>query len=331
MGVRDSGAPAQAKAREIDAERFRKNRLLRERVTAKMPSSDVVGGFESNEVYDVVLRWQLATDLDHFALKEGLHFADLSEVSQAFPLTSVQVDGLVGAMVVEDHIPGYGDEYTRLFPVQGIGDPCVRRLNRRFRTLMGRWVDEETSHADGFLIVLLLSNAGDVSEAAQPDVLMDRLDVEAFKPYVAPFDHPGGLFAYTCTQEHATGLYYGALLEGIENPIVRAWLERVREQESRHCTMFAGLLRQSLAREEAKTIAAIQELLVERKFEMPLARMVDDYKRMAVRMRRAAPGYNAEDGLKALESQVRKVAAAKSSLRDHPVHALVAMMAAQMS
>ena len=219
------------------------------------------------------------------------------------------------AMLVEDHIPGYASEYMRLFAVtEDLSDEDAW-YNRQMLHFVFRWIAEEDRH--GHILELYMRRSGR-RDPAELTALMVR---EGKKKYIAPHDNPTALFAYTSLQEKATQIFYNCLRRAVDEPVLRQALGALAMDEARHCHFFSKLVMDALIQPSEKTILMIREAMVH--FEMPLAHMLDHYKRKAILMMRAANGYNYLDAFEHFSGVLRKVAQARTTSRANPIQDLI--------
>jgi hypothetical protein len=222
-------------------------------------------------------------------------------------LTDLHVGAVETAMLVEDHIPGYASEYTRLFlPTEDRTDleawTCRQMLH-----FVYRWVAEEDRHAH--CLELWLRNCGRSDESALTTLMV----TEGKKYYVIPHEDPAQLFTYTTLQEKATQLYYSCLRSAVDEPVLRSVLGRLAQDEARHCHFFSQLALDTLRNANSCYIAKVREALEQ--FQMPLATMLENYKRKAIQMKRAAGSYDYRDALEFFGRLVRRSLEARSTAR----------------
>ncbi|MBI3910873.1 MAG: acyl-ACP desaturase [Armatimonadetes bacterium] len=237
-------------------------------------------------------------DFDWQALPDSLARSGITELH----LAAVET-----AMVVEDHIPGYASEYQRLFHVEGSRTDEEAWMRRQTLHFVFRWVAEEDRHAH--VLELYLRHSGR-RDAAALTALMIR---EGQKSYRAPHEIPSQLFAYTALQEKATQLYYSCLRQAVDEPVLRQVLLRLSQDEARHCGFFSHLVLDALHDGDLGTIALLKEAL--HSFRMPLSDMIENYKRKAIQMMRAAGGYDYREAFDYFRRLVKRVAEARTSAR----------------
>jgi acyl-[acyl-carrier-protein] desaturase len=222
-------------------------------------------------------------------------------------LKEMHVGAVETAMLVEDHIPGYGAEYQRIFMIHEDRTDEEAWMCRRMLHFVFRWVAEEDRHAH--CLELWLRHSG----MRDDNVLTELMVKEGKKHYVAPHDNPTQLFTYTAVQEKATQLYYSALRQSVDEPILRTVLAKLSQDEARHCHFFSQLVLDALQEANTRHVCQIKDAL--QHFSMPLAMMMDNYKRKAIQMRRAARGYDHEEALDHLAKLVKRVIDTRSNAR----------------
>jgi acyl-[acyl-carrier-protein] desaturase len=222
-------------------------------------------------------------------------------------MTDVHVGAVETAMLVEDHIPGYGAEYTRLFMVHEDRTDAEAWQCRQMLHFVFRWVAEEDRHAH--CLELWLRHSG----RRDPQALTELMVLECKKPYVAPHDNPTQLFTYTAIQEKATQLFYSCLRQSVDEPVLRAVLARLSQDEARHCHFFSQLVLDALHDASNQHVAQIKETLEH--FSMPLAMMMENYKRKAIQMMRAARGYNYLEAMQHFERLVKRTMETRTNAR----------------
>jgi len=228
-------------------------------------------------------------DFEWDSLKDSVHVAEM---------TDIHVGAVETAMLVEDHIPGYGAEYTRLFMVHEDRTDEEAWMCRQMLHFVFRWVAEEDRHAH--VLELWLRHCG----RRDPHALTDLMVMECKKPYVAPHDNPNQLFTYTAIQEKATQLFYSCLRQSVDEPVLRSVLAKLSQDEARHCHFFSQLVLDALHDASTQHVAQMKETLEH--FSMPLATMMDNYKRKAIQMMRAARGYNYLEAMYHFERLVKR-------------------------
>lgn len=222
-------------------------------------------------------------------------------------LTETHLNAVETAMLVEDHIPGYASEYLRRFHVEESRTDDEAWMRRQMLHFVFRWVAEEDRHAH--VLELYLRHSG----RRDPIALTQLMVQEGRKPYRAPHYAPNQIFAYTALQEKATQLYYSCLRQAVDEPVLRSVLARLAQDEARHCGFFSNLVLDALEHADTGTIAQFKEAL--QQFRMPLADMLDNYKRKAIEMMRAARGYDYREAFDHFRRLVKRVSEARTSAR----------------
>jgi acyl-[acyl-carrier-protein] desaturase len=248
-----------------------------------------------------------ATDHVGYNRFTGFDWATVADSVLDSSLTDLHVGAVETAMLVEDHIPGYASEYIRLFtPDESRTDPEAWTC-RQMLHFVYRWVAEEDRHAH--CLELWLRNCG----RRDPSALTALMVTEGKKPYILPHEEPVQLFTYTTIQEKATQLYYSCLRSAIDEPILRSVLGNLAQDEARHCHFFSQLALDTLRNASSSYLAKVREALEQ--FQMPLAMMLENYKRKAIQMKRAATGYDYRDALDHYARLVKRSIEARSSAR----------------
>ena len=237
----------------------------------------------------------------------GLHKSE--EVKR---LTDVQVAAVRTSLMIEDHIPGYAAEYFRLFPVDASVSPEEAWRNRNILHFVFQWCAEEDRHAHGF--ELYMRSTGRVDQ----DDLTREMVHEGAKKYTAPSDNFSLLFTYTMLQEKATQLYYQTLYQSVEDaPVLRALLKRLFQDEARHCSYFSDLVLLDLKSGGDELVGKIKTALDS--FAMPMADLLDNYKRQAITMIRAAKGYDHRSSFAQLDEIIRRYTQASTRSESYPI------------
>jgi acyl-[acyl-carrier-protein] desaturase len=241
------------------------------------------------------------TDFDWEKLKDSVTDSGMKDM---------HIGAVETAMLVEDHIPGYGSEYIRLFMVDETRTDEEAWKCRQMLHFVFRWVAEEDRHAH--CLELWLRHCGRRDDKALTDLMV----AECKKQYIAPHDNPTQLFTYTAVQEKATQLFYSCLRQSVDEPVLRAVLAKLSQDEARHCHFFSQMVLDALQDGNARHVGQIKDAL--QHFSMPLAMMMDNYKRKAIQMMRAANGYNYLDALEHFQRLVKQVQNTRSNGRGGP-------------
>ena len=240
-------------------------------------------------------------DFEWDTLKDSVH---------ASGMTDIHIGAVETAMLVEDHIPGYGSEYIRLFMINEDRTDEEAWKCRQMLHFVFRWVAEEDRHAH--CLELWLRHSGRRDDKALTDLMV----VEGKKPYVAPHDDPTQLFTYTTVQEKATQLFYSCLRQNVDEPVLRAVLGKLSQDEARHCHFFSQLVLDALRDANTRSVGQMREALEQ--FRMPLSMMMDNYKRKAIQMRRAARNYDAYEAMNHFARLVKQVMDSRTTSRGGP-------------
>jgi len=241
---------------------------------------------------------------------EDFEWATLKDSVTECGMKDYQIGAVETAMLVEDHIPGYGSEYIRLFMVHEGRTDAEAWQCRQMLHFVFRWVSEEDRHAH--CLELWLRNCG----RRDPSALTDLMVSECKKPYIAPHDNPTQLFTYTALQEKATQLFYSCLRQNVEEPVLRAVLAKLAQDEARHCHFFSQIVLDALREANARSLVQMKDTLEQ--FSMPLAMMLDNYKRKAIQMKRAARGYDFREAMEHFSRLVKQVMDGRTTSRGGP-------------
>ena len=237
------------------------------------------------------------------------HFEDIEKTPWAGPaLSRTQLLAVKTAFLVEDHIPGFANEYLRLFPVDGSVAKSQAHFNRVISHFFLRWVSEEDRHAHAF--ELYLRKTKQVNDAE----LTDEMLKEGIKGYRAFSEDPIALFAYTTIQEKATAMFYQCLQRSVEDPLLKDILTKLVADETRHAKFFSDVLLIGIQSRGPKSWPLLQETL--EKFYMPLAHTMENYKRRSIVMMNEAKGYDWDAGLNYLKGLMDKFRSLPSTQSD---------------
>lgn len=256
------------------------------------------------------VNWGRYTDFDWGKVNE----------STPHPLNKTQIAAVRTALMVEDHIPGYGAEYMRLFAVDDSVGPERAWFNRQMLHFIFRWCSEEDRHAH--VLELYLRE----TRAVQDDDLTAEMVKEGVKKYIAPHEDPVQLFTYTTLQERATQIFYQCLRDNIDEPVLGSVLTRLAQDESRHCAFFGDMVRMALERGGAKVVPLIREAMDA--FKMPMANMLDGYRRQSIRMIQAAGGYDYREAFTHFGKVLRDYTKSPTYSRSHTFEDLLRAIAA---
>jgi acyl-[acyl-carrier-protein] desaturase len=238
---------------------------------------------------------------------EDFDWATLKDSVTESNMTDIHIGAVETAMLVEDHIPGYGSEYLRIFMVHEDRTDEEARMCRQMLHFVFRWVAEEDRHAH--CLELWMRHSG----RRDPQALTDLMVTECKKQYIAPHDNPVQLFTYTAIQEKATQLFYSCLRQAVDEPVLRSVLAKLSQDEARHCHFFSQMVLDSLREGNTRQIGQMKESLEH--FSMPLAMMMDNYKRKAIQMMRAARTYDAFDAMIHFQRLVQQVMNSRTNSR----------------
>jgi hypothetical protein len=224
----------------------------------------------------------------------------LERIARPDRLNEIQRQAVKTVLFVEDHLPGYLSEYLRVMTDPELPDEQYI-VNRQALHYTFRWVAEEDRHAH--VLEMYLTKTGLVS---QQELSMDMLR-ERKSAYLFPYENDlvGG-FIYLALQEKATHLYYRALANDIEEPLLQAILKRMGADEASHGRFFYDLLikchKGDLDALSRRISAVAQD------FRMPVQNNLLNYRRQLVGMMRAAPSYRHPDVFTDMMNAVEKAA-----------------------
>ena len=253
----------------------------------------------------LIHRYLKTSDKRAWSRYEEFDWPSLRKSEEIAKLTDVQLQAVRTSLMIEDHIPGYATEYFRLFPVDGSVSPDMAWRNRNMLHFVFQWCAEEDRHAHTF--EMYLRSSGRVDQ----DDLTKEMVREGVKKYTAPSDNFSLLFTYTMLQEKATQLYYQTLYNSVEHaPVLRALLKRLFQDEARHCSYFSDLVLLDLKSSGDELIQNIKTALDG--FAMPMADLLDNYKRQAITMIRAAKGYDHRSAFSQLNEIIKRYSQSSS-------------------
>jgi acyl-[acyl-carrier-protein] desaturase len=223
---------------------------------------------------------------------------------QANRLTEAQGSAVRFVTLIEDHVPGYLNDVLKHFPLDESVSPSQFLHNREIFRFFVRWAHEEDRHADVFSRYQV--RAGVQSEES----LHAELGRQGRKTWRFPRELPVQIFTYTVIQEKATQLYYQMLGRTVEEPVLKAILNRIQKDEARHFAFYASVLEAYVEELGQDTLPAIQEAL--QSFKMPLAEQLDNYWRWSLEVSDTAGGYEHTAAYEELLRVVQRAANASS-------------------
>ena len=257
------------------------------------------------QIVALINRYLKTSDTRAWSRFDEFDWPTLHKSDEVKRLTDVQLSAVRTSLMIEDHIPGYATEYFRLFPVDASVSKEEAWRNRNILHFVFQWCAEEDRHAHGF--ELYMRSTGRVDQ----DDLTREMVHEGAKKYTAPSDNFSLLFTYTMLQEKATQLYYQTLYQSVEDaPILRALLKRLFQDEARHCSYFSDLVLLDLKSGGDELVGKIKTALDA--FSMPMADLLDNYKRQAITMIRAAKGYDHRSSFAQLDEIIRRYSQAST-------------------
>ena len=217
-------------------------------------------------------------------------------------LSAVQVAAVKTVLFVEDHLPGYLSEYLRIMTDPTLPDD-QQIVSRKTLHFTFRWVAEEDRHAH--VLELYLARSGLVKKGElETEMLKERQTA-----YMFPYDHNNQMvegFIYLAPQEKATHLYYRALANDVDEPLLRTILSKMGADEASHGTFFYNLLIESFKGDLdllSRKISAVAN-----DFKMPVQNNLINYRRQLLGMMRAAPSYRHPDVFTNMMSAVERAA-----------------------
>jgi hypothetical protein len=226
------------------------------------------------------------------------------QAADANRLTEDQRLAVVFITYIEDHLPGYFAEYDRLFPVNDQVEREVYLHNRELYRFTVRWASEEERHAHALSLYQTRSGL------ARAEDLRRQLFDEGRRRFRLAHTDPMQVVMYTLVQEKATHLFYRALAQVVDEPVLRSILERLAQDEARHFAFFSRVLEAYVHRFGEAVIPPLRDALAD--FKMPLAETLHNYWRIALRISAAAGGYDYTKAFDDLVSVVQRAAGAAS-------------------
>lgn len=178
---------------------------------------------------------------------------------------------------IEDHIPGYLNNFLTAFPVVGAEMELERfGFNREYFRFLVAWANDEERHAS-----LLTRYQVETGLATRAELLAD-LAAEGRKVFTLPYEHPVQMFTYTLIQEKATQLFYHVFRDVITEPVLRDLLGRLARDESRHFAFYSNLVGEYVARDGAAVVPGLKDVIAT--FRMPLADTLKGYWRWSLKL-----------------------------------------------
>ncbi|HEV3083616.1 MAG TPA: acyl-ACP desaturase [Gemmataceae bacterium] len=217
-------------------------------------------------------------------------------------LSPEQRSAVLTVLYVEDHLPGYMAEYLRHMTGPELAD-AQHIVNRQALHFVFRWAAEEDRHAH--VLEMYLTRTGLMTRAAlDADLLRERKT-----EYHFPYDCLVESFIYLALQEKATHLYYRALAQDIDEPLLKVLLRHMANDEASHAKFFYDLLlkcQQGDLRALAKKVVAVA-----RDFRMPVQTNLTNYRVQILGLMRAAPAYRHADVLANLQQALERAVAGR--------------------
>jgi acyl-[acyl-carrier-protein] desaturase len=237
------------------------------------------------------------------------------EAIDADRLTAEQRSALAFVTFIEDHLPGYFAEYSRLFPVNQDTSLDEFVHNREVYRFTVKWAQEEDRHAH--VLFMYQVRAGLTSA----ERLRAQLADEGRKRFLLPYREPAQLFLYALVQEKATQLYYQQFAGVVEEPVLHRILVHLVRDESRHFAFFASVAGAYVERFGDRFLTLAKDVV--EGFKMPLAGTMRNYWRWALQVADAVGGYDHTAAYEELVRMVRRFADAPTTSKSHELVDLV--------
>lgn len=195
---------------------------------------------------------------------------------QADRLTDIEIDALMGAMLVESHNPVYT---ARLMD--------YNRPDHETTGFLAYWVVEEAKHYIALRTYAeTLARRGRLDPNKLETVLRQTREGEWGEKESRMT--PVQTFLYTMLQEFSTETIYRKFGKATEEPVLKVMLSLLGRDEMRHCMYYLESGKRVMARDRP-SLDEIEEVLAS--FEMPGRGFVPDYERFeAAMIKIAAPG-----------------------------------------
>jgi acyl-[acyl-carrier-protein] desaturase len=243
-------------------------------------------------------------------------FTDIPwESLQPEQLPAEHRSALVFITFIEDHLPGYFQEYQRAFPLHPgvpIEDYAHHRELYHF-TL--KWAVEEDAHAH------VLSTYQLKAGLETPESLRSKLAEEGRKPFILTVNEPVQVFTYTLIQEKATQIFYQQFAKVVTEPVLRHILLALVRDEARHFAFFSRVMQRYIQVFGAELLPAIKDTLMH--FKMPLSSTLRGYWRWALRISDAVGGYDHSEAYEDLVRVIQECADAPTWSKAHDLVELV--------
>jgi len=225
--------------------------------------------------------------------------ANMRVLARPERLSEVQREAVKTVLYVEDHLPGYLSEYLRIMTDPNLPDDQYI-INRRSLHFTFRWAAEEDRHAH--VLEMYLAKTG-VLPRAELEAAMAR---ERKTAYTFPYEQVEAGFIYLALQEKATHLYYRALAQDVDEPLLKSILRRMGADEASHGAFFYDLLIKSNKGDLDRLSRKISAVACD--FKMPVQNNLLNYRRQLLNLMRAAPSYHHPDVLADMMRAVEKAA-----------------------
>ncbi|MEL7368988.1 MAG: acyl-ACP desaturase [Myxococcota bacterium] len=222
------------------------------------------------------------------------------------PLTADQRSAVEFITLIEDHIPGYLDQYLSIFDVSPGQPEDVYAYNREFYHFATRWAFEEDAHAH--VLATYQLKAGLCTEAD----LRKQLAHEGVKEFSLDITQPIEMLTYALIQEKATQIFYQQFMHAVNEPVLKSILRCLVTDEARHYAFFSEVVEAYLEHFGDRAIRPMQDVL--ENFRMPLSATLKGYWRWSLRVSDAAGGYRHTEAYEALARLVDRVSQGSRSV-----------------
>ncbi len=296
MEILDRQGYSEAKWVVFASTRFTDSNMRRKRLQDFRPERNIVH-LPIQELRNVVRGFNQIADDSNWN-----RFRDLPWDSHRPELLT---DGQKGAVsfvtIVEDHLPGYFQEYQKLFPIETAPNITEAIHNRELFHFTVRWGLEEDRHAQALALYQINSGIEPSEEALEEQMIAENL-----KDFSIGFSEPVQVFTYTLLQEKATQMYYQSLAKGVTEPVLLKLLGYLSKDEARHYAFFSQMVETFIRTFGEEVLPKIEEVVFN--YKMPLHNTMKDYRRRAIKMAREAPGYDRNAPQSVLVSLLEKLA-----------------------
>ncbi|MEM7676887.1 MAG: acyl-ACP desaturase [Myxococcota bacterium] len=214
-------------------------------------------------------------------------------------LTDDQRSAVEFITLIEDHIPGYLDQYLSIFDVSPGQPEDIYAYNREFYHFATRWAFEEDAHAHVLATYQLESGL------STEDKLREQLAHEGVKEFSLDITQPIEMLTYALIQEKATQIFYQQFMHAVNEPVLQSILRCLVTDEARHYAFFSEVVEAYVEHFGDRAIQPMQAVL--ENFKMPLSATLRGYWRWSLRVSDAAGGYRHTEAYEALARLVERV------------------------